>query len=171
LKRIRVIAHFAALALAALPLRAAEAQRNPARIPSVPEPLVVTALHDIEFSHVLPGVPRVVLFGDSQHAGLFEIRGSAGASVRADFLLPAALVADIGGQLLPVTFGPGDGLLTQTRNVLVGLPFNPGGPVITSLSSLGRAYLHLGGTAMPGIPQTGGAYRATIVLTVFDLGS
>jgi branched-subunit amino acid ABC-type transport system permease component len=119
----------------------------------------------------IPGIPRIVLFGDSQHAGLFEIRGPSGASVRADFLLPDALIADIGGQPLPVTFGPADGLLTQTRNVLVGLPFNPQGPVVTSLSGLGRIYLHLGGTANPGIPQTGGAYRATIVLTVYDLGS
>jgi hypothetical protein len=171
LTRAFVIAALAVSALLLLPVHDLDAQRRPRRVPALPEPLRVSALNDMEFPNVLPGVPRVILFSDSHHAGLFEISGPNGASVRADFTLPSALIGDIGGTLLPVSFGPGDGLVTQTRNVLIGLPFNPMGPVIGSLSGLGFLYLHLGGTAHPGLPQNGGLYRATIILTVSDLGS
>ena len=54
-------------------------------------PLTALALNDLTFGTVLPGIPSSVAANDAAHAGLFEIQGPAGASVRVDFVLPSAL--------------------------------------------------------------------------------
>lgn len=147
------------------------AAQRAARVPEVPSPLYAVALNDLSFGTVLPGIPVTVQFRDSHRAGLFEIRGPAGASVRVDFVLPAALIGELGAQL-PVSFGPGDGFVSINRGPDArGETFNPNGPVIASLSSEGRLYIRMGGTALPNRPQPGGPYRATISMTVSDLGS
>jgi hypothetical protein len=155
-----LLAAGAALSLGVAPLRAQS------RVVVLP-PLVAVALNELHFGTVLPGIPVSVSSADAHNAGLFEVQGPAGASVRVEFVLPAALAADDGSRL-PVSFGPRDGLADFGGS---GLPFDPHAPLIGSLGPSGRLFLHLGGTALPARPQRGGADRATIYLTVFDLGS
>ena len=145
------------------------------RLPVVPipfpTPLHAIALNDLSFGTVLPGIPSSVSVRDARHAGLFEIRGAADAAVRVEFVLPAALTAH-DGALLPVTFGRTDGLADFSRgHPPRALVFDPNAPFIGSLGPNGSLFLRMGGTVIPGRPQTGGAYRATISMTVYDLGS
>jgi len=160
------IAVLAASILAPAWASPARAQRRPVPVIVVP-PLTVLAVSDLSFGTVLPGIPSSVSVNDPHHAGQFEIQGPAGASVRVELLLPSALVAD-GGALLPVRFGHADGLVQVGGH---SIQFDPHAPVIAALGSDGRMFLRLGGTALPGLPQTGGSYSATISLTVYNLGS
>lgn len=137
----------------------------------VPRPLLALALNDLTFGSVLPGIPVTVPVHDPRNAGLFEIQGPEESSVRVEFALPAALVAD-GGALLPIQFGPGDGFADFSRGRPPrGQLFDPHTPVIGTLGPNGRLFLHLGGTVVPSRPQQGGVYRATISMTVYDLGT
>jgi len=137
----------------------------------VPAPLLALAINDLTFGTVLPGVASSVHVHDPRHAGLFEIEGEADGSVRVEFVLPAALASDHGA-LLPITFGPGDGFADFSRGRPPrGLLFDPHAPVTGTLGPNGRLFLRMGGTVLPSLLQPGGAYRATIFLTVYDLGS
>ena len=150
----------------ASPLRA---QARPAL--KVPKPLLALALNDLTFGTVLPGIASSVPVHDPRHAGLFQIEGQADGSVRVEFVLPAALAAD-GGALLPISFGPGDGFADFSRGRPPrGLFFDPHAPVTGTLGPNGRLFVRMGGTVLPAPLQPGGAYRATIFLTVYDLGS
>lgn len=137
----------------------------------VPPPLLALALHELSFGSVFPGIPSSVPVHDPRHAGLFQIQGPVEAAVRVELILPAALAADHGA-LLPISFGPGDGFADFSRGRPPrGLLFDPHTPVIGSLGPNGRLYVRLGGTVLPGRPQAGGEYRATIFMTVYDLGT
>jgi hypothetical protein len=161
---------FAAAALAAISVTSLRAQTGPRRT-VVPISLLAIAIQDLEFPDVLPGVPKSVSVHDPAHSALFEIQGQPIASVRVELVLPGALTAS-GGALLPVVFGAGDGFAGYSRgDAPPGLTFNPHAPLITTLSGTGQIYVRLGGTALPGRPQGGGVYRATIILTVYDLGT
>jgi hypothetical protein len=139
----------------------------------VPVPLVVLARRDLRFGTVLPGIPNhVSVFpgsgGLSLHrAGLFEIRGADHTSVRVDFMLPPEMVSDL-GHSLPLSFTSGDGVVAKG---LLPIPFDPNGPFVGTLGVLGQLWIVLGGTALPTQQQPGGIYRATIILTVSQLGS
>jgi hypothetical protein len=147
-----------------------QAQRRPVPVIVVP-PLTVLALNDLSFGTVLSGIPASVSVNDPHHAGMFEIQGPKNASVRVDFSLPTALVSE-SGALLPVRFGPGDGFADFSHGTPPrGQMFDPHSPVIGALGPNGRLILRLGGTVSPGLPQAGGSYRATISMTVYNLGS
>ena len=143
-----------------------QAQRRPLPVLVVP-PLTALALNDLTFSSVLPGIQSTVSVHDAYHAGLFEIQGPASASVRVELVLPAALISDEGA-LLPISFGHADGSAEYGSHTV---PFAPHAPVIAALGSDGRLFIRLGGTVLPGRPQAGGTYRATISITVYNLGS
>jgi hypothetical protein len=137
----------------------------------VPRPLLALALNELSFGAVFPGIPTSVSVHDPRRAGLFQIQGPADAAVRVELVLPSALTAEHGA-LLPVHFGPGDGFADFSRGRPPrGLRFDPHAPVVGSLGPNGSLYLRIGGTALPGRPQAGGEYRATIFMTVYDLGT
>ncbi len=146
--------------------------RAQTRIPSEPRPrpLLALAHSDLRFGTVLPGIPSRVDARDLGHAALFELRGPVGAAVRIDLLLPTAL-GGVGDALLPISFGPGDGLAGPTRDSPSSIGFNPNSPLIATLGPIGSLWVRLGGTVLPGRPQIGGPYSGTIVITVFALGS
>jgi hypothetical protein len=147
-----------------------QAQRRPVPVIVVP-PLTAVAVSDLSFGTVLPGIPVSVSTSDPHHAGQFEVQGPADASVRVEFVLPAALLAFYGA-MLPVSFGPGDGFADFSHgHPPRGLVFDPHAPVIGSLGPNGRLVLRLGGTVTPTPTQTGGDYSATISMTVYNLGS
>jgi len=133
-------------------------------------PLLALSLNGLDFGTLLRGVPASVGALDARRAGLFEIQGPPGTSVRVELALPAAMSAS-GGALLPLSFGPRDGYADLSRGwPPQGSAFDPHAPVIGSLGSDGRLYLRLGGTALPERSQAGGDYRATVFMTVYDLG-
>jgi hypothetical protein len=136
----------------------------------VPRPLVVIARRDLSFGTVLPGIPSTVLISDVRHSGLFEIQGHKYGVVRVELVLPTAL-RSIGGAELPLAFGPGDGAAATDRGRFHGAVFDPREPITATLGTSGKLYVHLGGTVLPFRHQPGGAYQATIYLTVYDLGS
>jgi hypothetical protein len=145
--------------------------RAQSRVVPVVPPLLALAVNSLSFGTIFPGIPVSVSAADAHKAGLFQVQGPAGASVRVEFVLPAALVADDGARL-PVIFGPRDGFADFSGALAPhGLSFDPHAPVIGSLGDAGRLFLRIGGTALPARPQSGGAYRATIYLTVYDLGT
>jgi hypothetical protein len=142
------------------------------RVPSVavPKPLMVVARNNLSFGHVLPGIVTAVSALDA-HAGLFEVQGPDAEAVRIEFVLPAALTTPA-GDVLPLWFTAGDGFVGPSlATPSVGMPFDPRGAFIGSLSADGKMFVHLGGTALPRRPQVTGTYTATIVMTVFDVGS
>ncbi len=169
LPRALVIAAFVVFSLTTLPVRMLDAQR-PRRVP-IAEPLRAVSIQPLEYGELLPGIARRIPYTDPGRAGIFEIRGPNGASIRADLVLPAALIGVASGTTLPVSWQGGDGIATASRGVFSGLIFDPRNPVITSLSPTGHLFLHLGGTATPHLPQNTDLYRATITLIIADLGS
>lgn len=130
------------------------------------------ALDDLEFNNVLLGIPKAVNPHDPLYSALFEIQGLINGAFRAELSLPGGLQLVGGGAVLPISFGPADGYADYTRGSSpTGVTFNPSAPLISTLGPGGRIYVRLGGTVFPARTQDAGAYRATIVLTVFDLGS
>jgi hypothetical protein len=152
--------------------RSAGAQNRP----PVPDALVVLAHRDLRFGQVLPGIPKhVAVFPPPgrgglslRRAGVFEIRGADHTSVRLDFMLPPEMVSDDFTHTLPLSFGAGDAVVAKGARPI---PFDPNGPVVGTLGVLGQLWVVLGGTALPAQQQPGGTYRATIILTVSQLGS
>jgi hypothetical protein len=167
---VALLAACAALLLGVAPLRAQVPTGHPDHDHDHDEPLHALALNELDFGTVFPGIPASVSASDPHHAGLFQVTGPKGASVRVEFVLPGALAA--GGALLPLAFGPRDGYADFSRGRPPrGLSFDPHAPVIGSLGPNGSLYLRLGGTALPERTQPGGEYRATIFMTVYDVGN
>lgn len=138
---------------------------------AVPHPLLAMVLNDLAFGTVLAGVPSSVNVHDPRKAALFEIQGPPDGGVRVELLLPSALT-NSGGALLPIIFGPADGFADFSRGRPPrGTTFNPHAPLISTLGPNGRIYVRLGGTVLPGRPQSSGAYSATIFVTVYDIGT
>ncbi len=78
------------------------------------------------------------------------------------------MLSDGFGHSLPLSFASGDGVVAKG---LLPIPFDPNGPFVGTLGVLGQLWVVLGGTALPSPQQPGGIYRATIILTVSQLGS
>lgn len=144
--------------------------QGPPRRAQVPNHLLALARSNLTFGTVLPGIPSSVNAHDPHRSALFEIRGPSGAAVRVELVLPDALTNDVGG-LLPILFGSADGFAFSHEGADIGIVFNPHNPLIGTLGAGGRMFVRLGGTVLPGRPQTGGSYFASIMLVVYDLGS
>lgn len=144
--------------------------QSDASVHFVPRPLLVIAQRDLRFGNVIRGMPSPVVTSDVRHSGLFEINGATHESVRVEFLLPTSLTSDDGHEL-QISFGPGDGAAATDMGRFHGVPFNPRQPLIATLGANGKLYVHLGGTALATHGQAAGIYRATIFLSVFDLGN
>jgi len=166
----QAVAVLTALMLAPACASSLRAQRRPIPILVVP-PLTALAINDLCFGTVLLGIPVSVSTDDPRHSGQFEVEGPADASVRVEFTLPPALVSGQGA-LLPISFGPRDGLADFSHGTPPrALMFDPHLPVVGTLGPNGKFYLRLGGTVTPSSTQAGGAYSATISITVYNLGS
>ena len=161
----------AAAVLAAVSVTSLRAQTGPRRA-AVPISLLAIALNDLEFTGVLPGIPKSVNVHDPRYSALFEVQGQPNASVRIELELPGTLTLSSGGAMLPISFGAGDGFADYSRgNSPLGRVFDPHAPLISTLSTTGQIYVRLGGTVLPAHGQDRGAYRSVIILTVYDLGS
>jgi hypothetical protein len=133
-------------------------------------PLNPIARQNLNFGAVLPGVRTTVSRLDPANTGQFEVRGMRLTEVEIVLTLPAALVS-VSGRTLPLEFGPADGGLSNTNVITASTGFDPRNPVRWRLPGNGRAYLFLGGSALPAGNQPGGSYSATVVLTVSYTGN
>jgi hypothetical protein len=156
------------IVLTTVEVRSATAQ-TPALVPA-PRPLMALARRDLRFGTVLPGISSSVAVSDVRRSGRFEIQGARYGVVGIELLLPPALRSAAGYELL-LSFGPGDGAAATDLGRFHGAGFDPRQPLTATLGASGKLYLRLGGTVLPTRDQPGGGYRATVFLTVYNLGS
>ncbi len=130
------------------------------------QPLAVVGQRNLRFDNVFPGVPKTVA-PDNNRAGRWRIRGQRNAPISMTFTLPANLVRNVTGELMPV------GAWAATWDVNAtpagSTPFTPSAaPTPAQLSNTAQAqvFVYIGATASPAANQRAGAYQATAVLTV-----
>jgi len=135
----------------------------------VPVPLSVNGVRDLTFGTVFAGTPATISRRDPTRAGRFEIRGFS-TEIRLDFLLPEALRSP-GGHLLPLVFGPGDADAIPGWSREDTFVFDPRTPLVAVIGRDGLLVVRLGGTVDPAPRQASDSYSATVILTVFYLGT
>jgi hypothetical protein len=128
-------------------------------------PLTVTAVRNLAFGAVLPGVPQLVSRTDPANGGQFDIRGPNGSQALLTFILPLTMTGPAGAQM-PLAFGSSDAGYSQSQAIGSQVGFDPKQPFTATLSVAGRGSVFLGATAMPIASQRAGPYTATITLTV-----
>jgi hypothetical protein len=126
----------------------------------------VTAIQDLTFGNVLPGVRTTVPPTDVARSGQFEITGDVNDPVEITFGLPNALNGP-GGATMLVDFTDMGIFSTSGSNT----PFNPEAPPFRgNLGSAGRATGFLGGILTPSLTQSPGSYSGSVSVTVAFLG-
>lgn len=157
-----------ALALAVLALvvftTPAYAQVNNASITAtatVQAPINVTAVTNLDFQNVFPGVAKTVLVTDAT-AGRWDVAGAASAPVSLNFTLPGNLSS--GANLMPIGTWTGN---HNTTAAPTGTGFTPSGtPTAATLSATGALFVYIGATVSPLANQAAGVYTAAVTLTV-----
>ena len=133
-------------------------------------PLSASGRRNLTFGPLLPGTRTTVSRLDGANAGQFEVRGQRLTEVEIQLTLPAAMVSLLGATL-PLEFGPADGGISNTPAIGASQAFDPRVPLRWVLPNNGRAYVYLGGSAVPAPSQAGGTYTASVVLTVAYTGN
>lgn len=177
--RLRPLAHprskpsgrgpFAPLLLTAALLTLAACFPAPGTAQGAP-PLAAQGQQPLAFGELLGGVPRTVSPDDPVQAARYRIRVHR-RTVQITFLLPTALARPGGGEL-PLSFGSGDAIFTPGGGPRpTAERFDPTQPWVVSGQNPGWSEIGLGGTVHPPVNAPIGTYRATIVLTLADLGT
>lgn len=157
-----------ALALAVLALvvftTPVYAQVNNASITAtatVQAPINVTAVSNLDFQNVFPGVAKTVLVTDAT-AGRWDVAGAASTPVSLNFTLPGNLSS--GANLMPIATWTGN---HNTTAAPTGTGFTPSGtPTAATLSATGAVFVYIGATVSPLANQAAGVYTAAVTLTV-----
>jgi hypothetical protein len=157
-----------ALALAVLALvvftTPVYAQVNNASITAtatVQAPINVTAVSNLDFQSVFPGVAKTVLVTDAT-AGRWDVAGAASTPVSLNFTLPNNLSS--GANLMPIATWTGN---HNTTAAPTGTGFTPSGtPTAATLSATGALFVYIGATVSPLANQAAGVYTAAVTLTV-----
>lgn len=157
-----------ALALAVLALvvftTPVYAQVNNASITAtatVQAPINVTAVSNLDFQNVFPGVAKTVLVTDAT-AGRWDVAGAVSAPVSLNFTLPGNLSS--GANLMPIGTWTGN---HNTTAAPTGSGFTPSGtPTAATLSAAGALFVYIGATVSPLANQAAGVYTAAVTLTV-----
>lgn len=157
-----------ALALAVLALvvftTPVYAQVNNASITAtatVQAPINVTAVSNLDFQSVFPGVAKTVLVTDAT-AGRWDVAGAASTPVSLNFTLPGNLSS--GANLMPIGTWTGN---HNTTAAPTGTGFTPSGtPTAATLSATGALFVYIGATVSPLANQAAGVYTAAVTLTV-----
>ena len=157
-----------ALALAVLALvvftTPVYAQVNNASITAtatVQAPINVTAVTNLDFQSVFPGVAKTVLVTDAT-AGRWDVAGAASTPVSLNFTLPGNLSS--GANLMPIGTWTGN---HNTTAAPTGTGFTPSGtPTAATLSATGALFVYIGATVSPLANQAAGVYTAAVTLTV-----
>jgi hypothetical protein len=123
---------------------------------------------DLSFGTLTPGTPRVVTTSDVANRAEVELVGSG--SITLEVVVPAALVS-VGGQTLPVVFGPSDGMLRHKKGGQ-SVTFQPGTQFsFTMPPGIGGGFIWVGGTAQPSSVQAPGVYTGTLTVRILSPGT
>jgi hypothetical protein len=133
-------------------------------------PLSALSRQMLDFGTLFSGTPTKISRFDALHAGQFELRGFKNSEVRVDLGLPPALTGPAGAKV-PLTFAASDGGYSRDGVIVTAAPFDPRTALVTTLSSNGRLYLFLGGTASPAVQQPAGVYGGTVTVTIAYTGT
>jgi len=145
---------------------AAQAQVNSASITAtatVQAPINVSAVANLDFQNVFPGVSKAVAVGDPT-AGRWSVTGQTSTPVTLTFTLPTNLVS--AGNQLPIGTWTGN---HNTAATPTGTSFTPSGtptPATLSAGAVGELFVFIGATVTPAANQPGGVYQAGVTLTV-----
>jgi len=154
------------LGWAALPLFTSSAVADPTFLPP---PLTIEGLQPVDFQNVWAGVNMSVSRSDPLRAGILSIKGTGNSEVILTFQVPSMLQGP-GGALMPIVFGPDDAGFATVNDPTQANGFNPLGPYIDNLHGA-KAFVFLGGTVLPLLGQTAGAYQAPVTMTVVYTGN
>jgi len=132
-------------------------------------PLSAGGEQSLQFGELLGGLPRTVMPGDPANAAQFRFRAFR-RTAQVSFVLPTQLTGSNGGAL-PLSFSGMDAMYSPTGRVGDGVSFDPRTPFVISDAPSGWSWLYLGGTVTPPVNAPLGAYTATILLVLADLGS
>jgi len=126
--------------------------------------VTVSAVQDLAFGSVIPGVPITIQMTDAD-AGQYTVANGTGRPVivQITFALPSTL-ADGSGQSIPISFSPVSAGFSPTGSLADVVPFDPRIPQSFTIDRKTTARVFLGGTLQPISGQTPGAYTAAIVL-------
>jgi hypothetical protein len=133
-------------------------------------PLSALSRQTLDFGTLFSGTPTRVSRFDALRAGQFELRGVKNSEVRVDLGLPSALNGPSGAKV-PLQFAAGDGGYARDGAIATAAPFDPRTALVTTLSTNGRLYLFLGGTASPAARQAAGTYAGTVTVTIAYTGT
>jgi hypothetical protein len=132
-------------------------------------PLSAGGEQSLQFGELLGGLPRSVSPTDPASSAQFRVRAFR-RTAEVSFVLPAELTGSNGGAL-PLSFGGMDAMYSPTGRVGDGVSFDPNAPFVISDAPPGWGWIYLGGTVIPPTSAPLGAYTATILLVLADLGS
>jgi hypothetical protein len=128
---------------------------------TVQAPINVTAVNNLDFQNVFPGVAKTVLVSDAT-AGRWDVAGAASTPVSLNFTLPGNLSS--GANLMPIGTWTGNHNTTAAPS---GTGFTPSGtPTAATLSATGALFVYIGATVSPLANQAAGVYTAAVTLTV-----
>ena len=131
-----------------------------------------TVNNNLVFGDVFPGVPKTITKYTAGAAAEYLITGTTGAEVTIDFALPTYMNA--GGYNMQMIFTETDCSMDARNNPDQSSPQEDNlDPWHTITDRLGPSGLTvwLGGTVVPKLMQTDGAYNASIVITVAYTGN
>jgi hypothetical protein len=140
---------------------------------TVLQPITVSAVNDLQFGNIYPGVDKAIAYTDASNAGMFSVAGDGGAQVSVSFTLPTDLNGP-SGSTLPIASW--DGYHNTTNSATTGgSNFTPSATAITTnlsgaTGSSGSLYIFLGATVSPTATQTQGSYTNTVQMTVAYTG-
>jgi hypothetical protein len=150
-----------ALALVTTPVYAQVNNASITATATVQAPINVTAVSNLDFLAVFPGVAKTVLPTDAT-AGRWDVLGAFNAPVSLNFTLPTSLAS--GANLMPIGTWSGNHNTTATP---AGTSFTPSGtPTAATLSATGNLFVYIGATVTPLANQAAGVYTAAVTLTV-----
>jgi hypothetical protein len=135
--------------------------------------LRVVGTNNLQFGTVTPGVNKSVDKSTIGFAGEWTIDGAANAELAISWVLPDSMFTSDTLSAMRISFSNIDasyGNLASQQNAPVGV-LDPNGPVTRRLAAGGEMLIWIGGTVYPRISQTGGDYKADIMISVAYTGN
>jgi hypothetical protein len=172
-----ILSHCVALALIlvtglAIPSVAQERATIQA-LATVVSSLRVIGTNNLQFGTVTPGVNKSVDKATLGFAGEWTIDGTANAELAISWALPDTMWTADTLSGMRISFQSTDasyGSLASQQSSPIGT-IDPNGPVVRRLAVGGEMLIWIGGTVYPRISQTGGDYKADILISVAYTGN
>ncbi len=124
--------------------------------------VAVTAVRNLEFTTVFPGVNQAIAVTDLT-AGKWLVTGDPGLDVDLTFPgLPATL--QNGALTIPIVYAATDAAYHTSDDAGAATAFDPTVGTTATLSGTGELYVWIGGTVQPDETATAGLYSGTVTL-------